>query len=226
MAYVEACLRHFPDRILYVRPFPGERERYEALARHFRSAGNFRIDGSRSLLRRLPSAAALICDDSTTVGMMFSLATGRRSVYLSVHSPHGPGVRQTCFAAVHSPAEMIRELKQRVAGTGDEEPELLRLRERLVHRPGHARELFYTYLARILSGAELPEALDVPCEYVGNLQFATPRDAIAFLCGPCGAVAWNGTRPFSACAPGSACVLPCCIRSCGSVCGTARPPCF
>lgn len=179
--YIDACLRHFPEHTLYVRPFPGDRGAYARLEEHFRACERFRIDSSSSTLRHLPSAAALMCDDTSTVGMLYSLATGRRAVFLPAHGPKSRGVRQTAFPAVSSPEEMVAELKKRLAAPEGEDPELVRLRERLVYRPGHARELFYAWLARILSGADLSEQLAVPCEYVGDRHFADPQEAIAFF---------------------------------------------
>lgn len=179
--YIDACLRHFPEYTLFVRPFPGDRQAYVRLERHFRACERFRLDSSSSTLRHLPSAAALICDDTSTVGMMYALATGRRAVFLPAHTPNGRGVRQTAFPAVRSPEEMVGELEKRLADPEGEDPELVRLRERLVYRPGHARELFYDWLARILSGADLSEGLAVPCEYVGDRHFASPQEAIAFF---------------------------------------------
>lgn len=179
--YIDACLRHFPEYTLFVRPFPGDRHAYARLEHHFRACDRFRIDSSSSTLRHLPSAAALICDDTSTVGMMYSLATGRRAVFLPAYTPKLWGVRQTAFPAVRSPEEMVGELKKRLAEPEGEDPELVRLRESLVYRPGHARELFYDWLARILSGADLAEGLAVPCEYVGDWQFATPQEAVALF---------------------------------------------
>ena len=59
-----------------------------------------------------------------------------------------------------------------------EDAELTALRERLIYRQGHARELFFQYLAAILRGEVPQEAVAIPCEPIGDCRPASRREEL------------------------------------------------
>lgn len=178
--FITYCLQHFPQYDFILRPFPGDRHLYTSLAEHFRGT-KFRIDSSKSTLRHLPSAAALLCDYNSTVGKIFSLATGQPVVFLGPQRLPGSYDPGNYFSTVRTPADMLARLQDILALQGQEVPELSAMREKYIFRPGSARELFFTYLSQILSGSVPGEAVAVNCEYIGAIRLPSPADEIAFF---------------------------------------------
>ena len=180
-AFIDACLTHFPQYDFVLRPFPGERPRYEPLATAFRTTKRFRMDSSRSTLRHMASAAALLCDHTSTTGKIFALATGQPTVFLPSRNMPGAWDANDLFSPVRTPEDMLQALQSSLAWKNGDHPELTALREKLIFRPGHSRELFFHYLAQILSGAVPRDAVALPCDYIGDIQLATPAEELAFF---------------------------------------------
>lgn len=177
---IKLCLEAFPQYDFILRPFPGDRLLYNSLADAFRSTRRFRIDSSRSTLQKLPSAAAVLADNNSTVGHMFSLATGQPAVIIACRDQHGTH-DGTLLNPVYTPEEAIAALSAVLALKDKEHPELVAMRNKLTFQPGHAQELFFSYLMQILSGTVPQEAVEVPCEYIGDLQLDSPTDEIIFF---------------------------------------------
>lgn len=178
---IDLCLQHFPQYDFILRPFPGERPLYDSLADAFRYTKRFRIDSSRSMLQKIPEAVAVLADNNSTTGHMFSLATGRPAVILASPGQKTLFIEWDCLPPVCSPETAISRLKTILARQDSELPELTAMRETYLFRPGHARELFFTYLMQILSGTVPQEAVTTPCEYIGDLQLDSPTAEISFF---------------------------------------------
>ena len=180
-AFIDACLTHFPQYDFVLRPFPGERPSYEPLATAFRATKRFRMDSSRSTLRHMPSAVALLCDHTSTTGKLFALATGQPAVFLSSRNMSGTWDANDLFSPVRTPEDILQALQSSLAWKNGDHPELAALREKLIFRPGHSRELFFHYLAQILSGAVPSDAVALPCDYIGDMELATPAEELTFF---------------------------------------------
>ena len=180
-ALIEACLTHFPQYDFVLRPFPGERPSYEPLATAFRATKRFRMDSNRSTLRHMPSAVALLCDHTSTTGKLFALATGQPAVFLPSRNMSGTWDANDLFSPVRTPEDMLLALQSSLAWKNGDHPELAALREKLIFHPGHSRELFFHYLAQILSGAVPSDAVALPCDYIGDMELATPAEELTFF---------------------------------------------
>ena len=179
--FIDCCLQHFPQYDFVLRPFPGDRPLYDSLTRAFRTTKRFRIDSYRSTLQRMPSTAALLCDSNSTTGKLFSLATGQPTVFLPSRNMTGDHNPSNLFSPVRTPGEMIARLQEILALKGKENPALTAMREKLIFRPGHARELFFSYLGKILCNTVPQEAIAVPCDYTGDIRLPTATDEIVFF---------------------------------------------
>ena len=180
-AFIDACLTHFPQYDFVLRPFPGERPRYEPLATAFRTTKRFRMDSSRSTLRHMASAIALLCDHTSTTGQLFALATGQPAVFLPSRNMPRAWDANDLFSPVRTPEDMLLALQSSLAWKNGDHPELAALREKLIFRPGHSRELFFHYLAQILSGAVPSDAVALPCDYIGDMELTTPAEEVGFF---------------------------------------------
>lgn len=177
---VRRCLRDFPQYRIVVRPFPGAGAAYAPLVAAFGDNERFVLDTGGSTLRHLPRAATLLYDAHTTTGNIFLLATGQPAVCLPaadrdevpLASAHVASTPEEVSAAVAAC------LAQRARG---ELPELRRLRESILYRPGQARHLFWEYLAAVLQNAVPPQAVAVPCEYIGDCRPATRAEELRLL---------------------------------------------
>lgn len=82
---------------------------------------------------------------------------------------------------MRTPEDMLSALQSSLDWRNGDHPELTALREKLIFRPGHSRELFFSYLAQILSGDVPRDAVALPCDYVGDVELSTPEEEIAFF---------------------------------------------
>lgn len=177
---VRRCLRDFPHHHVVVRPFPGAEAAYAPLTEALGHDGRFILDTGGSTLRYLPRAAALLYDVHTTTGNIFLLATGQTAVCLPAHDRDERPLPNAQLAA--TPEEVSAAVAACLAQLEQGEvPALRRLRESILYRPGEARELFWEYLACILQGGVPPQAVAVPCEYIGDCRPASRQEELALL---------------------------------------------
>lgn len=180
LAIVRRCLRDFPSYHIVVRPFPGAEGAYAPLVEALGHDERFVLDAGGSTLRYLPRAAALLYDAHTTTGNFFLLATGRPTVCLPA-----PGRDEKPLPYAHlasTPEEVSTAVAACLAQLEQGElPELRRLRETILYRPGEAHQLFWDYLSDILRGVVPPQAVAVACEYLGDCRPATREDELALL---------------------------------------------
>ena len=177
---VRRCLRDFPHHHVVVRPFPGAEAAYAPLTEALGHDGRFILDTGGSTLRYLPRAAALLYDAHTTTGNIFLLATGQTAVCLPAHDRDEQPLSYAQRAA--TPEEVSAAVAACLAQLEQGEvPELRRLRESVLHRPGEARRHFWEYLACILQGAVPPQAVAVACEYIGDCRPASRQEELALL---------------------------------------------
>ena len=181
LAIVRRCLADFPRYDVVVRPFPGAAVAYAPLAAALRHEKRFRLDTGGSTLRCLPHAAALLYDAHTTAGRIFLAATGQPAV--CIPSQGMTAQDRALHPLVASTPEEVSAavaacLAQRERG---ELPELRRLRETILYRPGEARRLFWEYLANILEGGVPARAVAVACEYIGDCRPASRAEELELL---------------------------------------------
>ena len=180
LAIVRRCLRDFPQYQVVVRPYPGAMADYAPLVEAFGHDKRFTLDTGSTTLRHLPRAAALLYDANTTTGQMFMLATGQKAICLPSPDPGRKLFPHTHIAA--TPREVSAVIATCLAQLEQGEvPELRRLRETMLYRPGEARRLFWEYLSHILRAAVPPQAVAVACEYLGDCRPATRQDELALL---------------------------------------------
>lgn len=179
-AIVRRCLRDFPQYEVVVRPFPGAGTAYAPLAEALRREERFHLDTGSSTLRWLPRAATLLYDAHTTTGNIFLLATGRNAVCIPAADSDNPPL--ACAHVASTPDEVSAAVAACLAQREqDELPELRRLRETILYRPGEARRLFWEYLAAVLQNVVPPQAVAVACEYVGDCRPATRAEELRLL---------------------------------------------
>lgn len=178
---VQRCLADFPHYRVVVRPFPGAADAYAPLVEALRREERFLLDTGGSTLRYLPRTAALLYDSHTTTGRIFLLATGLPAVCIPArdmderdYTLH-PCVASTPDALSAGVAACLAQYRL------GEVPELRRLRETILYRPGEARRLFWDYLAAMLQGTVPPQAVAVPCEYIGDCRPASRAEELSLL---------------------------------------------
>ncbi|WP_297226684.1 hypothetical protein [uncultured Desulfovibrio sp.] len=178
---VRNCLRHFPRHHVVVRPFPGAEAAYAPLAEALRQEERFLLDTGSSSLCYLPRAATLLYDSHTTAGRIFLVATGQTAVCIpSLDMDPKDEALHPCV--IHSPAELPAAVAACLAQLEQGEvPELRRLREAIIYRPGEARHLFWEYLAAILRGCVPSQAVSVACEYIGGCRPASRQEELQLL---------------------------------------------
>lgn len=177
---VRRCLRDFPHHHVVVRPFPGAEAAYAPLTEALGHDERFILDTGGSTLRYLPRAAALLYDAHTTTGNIFLLATGQSAVCLPAYDRDEQA--HPCAKLAATPEEVSTAVAVCLAQLEQGEvPALRRLRESILYRPGEARRLFWEYLACILQGGVPPQAVAVPCEYIGDCRPASRQKELALL---------------------------------------------
>lgn len=60
-------------------------------------------------------------------------------------------------------------------------PELRRLRETMLYRPGETRRLFWQYLADIVQGNVPQQAISIACEYLGDSRPTSTREELEIM---------------------------------------------
>lgn len=178
LALVRACLRRFPGYGFVLRPYPGKEAPFAPLCEALRGEDRFVFDTGGSSLRWLPRTAVLLHDASTTTGQIFQVASGRVGVCIAGRNMDEETCAGQCFL-VETPEELTAAVAACLERNGrGEDAALTALRERLIHRQGQARELFFTYLAAILRGDIPAEAVEIPCEYIGHCRAGTRREEL------------------------------------------------
>lgn len=178
---VQRCLVDFPHYHVVVRPFPGAADAYAPLVEALRHEKRFLLDTGGSTLRYLPRTAALLYDSHTTTGRIFLVATGLPAVCIPARDmDDGDYALHPCVASTPDAlsAGVAACLAQHRLG---EVPELRRLRETILYRPGEARRLFWDYLAAVLQGTVPPQAVAVPCEYIGDCRPTSRAEELRLL---------------------------------------------
>lgn len=180
LAIVRRCLRDFPQYQVVVRPYPGAMADYAPLVEAFGHDKRFTLDTGSTTLRYLPRAAALLYDANTTTGQMFMLATGQKAICLPSPDPGRKLFPHTHIAA--TPREVSAVVATCLAQLElGEVPELRRLRETMLYRPGETRRLFWQYLADIVQGNVPQQAISIACEYLGDSRPTSTREELEIM---------------------------------------------